>query len=198
MHFPSLLVPALAALTAAQSTTVISIFEAFIENPYIPVTYSTYASLGGSVVAINAEATTYKVACMSGAPKSDCNVREPYTIVAGPTTISFAQTFPFDIYGVSGTANEDIACSFTHSTESAQCIATVAITSGDVSTSTTSTISVPTDDISYKPITITGGLSLFNSPQATETPDAAAGPHRALVTAAPLGAAAAIAAAAFF
>jgi hypothetical protein len=196
MHYPSLLIPALAALAAAQSTTVVKVFEYSIDNPYL--SYSTYASLAGSVVGINAEATTYKVACMSGAPKSVCSIGEPYTLVAGPSTVSFAQTFPFDIYGVSGTASEDIACSFTHSTESANCVVTVAVTSGDVSTATTSTKSIPADDIFYKTLTVTGGLSLFNSPQATETPGAAAGPHRALVTAAPLGAAAALAAAALF
>jgi hypothetical protein len=198
MHFSSLLVPAVAALTAAQSTTVVSIFEAFVDNPYLSVSYSTPASLAGSVVGINAQATTYKVACMSGAPKSDCSVDKPYTIVAGPTTLSFSQTFPVEVYGFTMSASENVACSFTHTSESAVCTVTAAVTSGGQSTSATSTKTIPTNDVFYKPITITGGLSLFNSPQATEIPGAAAGPHRALVTAAPLGAAAALAAAALF
>ncbi|KAJ5806873.1 hypothetical protein N7474_010465 [Penicillium riverlandense] len=198
MHFPSLVVPALAALAAAQSTTVINVFEAKIENPYYSARYPTSTSVAGSVVGINAEETTYKIACMKGAPKSDCGIDEPYTIIAGPTTFSTSLTSVFSGYGVTATVSENIACSFTHTTESAKCIVTIGVTSGDVTTARSSTKTIPASDVTYMPLTVTGGLSLFNSPQATEAPDAAAGPHRALITAAPLGAAAALAVAALF
>lgn len=198
MHCSTLLLPALAALAAAQSTTVVSIFEGFVQNPYVSASYSTYGSLAGSVVGINAEATTYKVGCMSGAPKSVCSIATPYTVIAGPTTVSFSQTFPIYIYGETLSVSENVACSFTHTTESAECTIAAAVTSGGASTTTTTTKSIPTNDVYYRSITVTGGLSLFNSPQATQTPGAAAGPARPLITAAPWGAAAAVAVAALF
>ncbi|KAL4892312.1 hypothetical protein BDV59DRAFT_202815 [Aspergillus ambiguus] len=195
MRLSSVLVPALGALATAQSTTVVSIFEAFAENPYLTV--STYTSLAGSVMGINAEATTYQVACMDGAAKSECSIDQPYTVIAGPTTVSFSQTIPIDVYGATATATQDVACSFTHSSESAKCTITAGVASGDISTTVSSTKSFATDEVFYNPVTVTGGLSLFNSPKATEVPDAAAGPNRPLVTAAPLGAAVALAAGAF-
>lgn len=196
MQFSTLLMPALAALASAQSTTVVSIFEAFVNDTPYSVTYSMAKSLGGSVIGINADYTTYELQCMSGAPTTDCSVDAPYTLIAGPTTLSYSKPLPVDIGGTTVTVDQDVQCSFTHKTESAVCTNSEYISFKGQSTSTVTTKSVPTSDVFYFPVTVTAGVSLFNSPQATQAPNAAAGAHRPMVTAAPLGAAAALAAAA--
>ncbi|KAG2415027.1 hypothetical protein HFD88_006217 [Aspergillus terreus] len=194
MRLSSLLMPALAAMAAAQSTTVVSIFEAVADNPYL--SYSTYTSLGGSIVGADAHATTYKIGCMSGAPKSVCSIDTPYEVIAGPTTLSYARTMPVEVYGVTVSVGQDVACSFTRTSESAVCTVTADVKSGHISTAITSTQSFETDEIFYSPVTVTEGLSRLNAPQATGTSEGAAGAHRPLITAAPLGAAAALGAAA--
>lgn len=198
MQFSTILMPALAALASAQSTTVISIFEAFVNDSPYSVSASMYTGLGASVAGINADYTTYVVDCMSNAPMSECSIDTPYTIIAGPTTLSYSKPLPIDLGGTTVTVTQDVQCSFTHKTESAVCTNSEYVSYDGQSTSTVTTKSVPTNDVFYKPITVTAGLSKFNSPQATEAPNAAAGSHRPLVTAAPLGAAAALAAAALF
>ncbi|KAJ5601577.1 hypothetical protein N7510_011111 [Penicillium lagena] len=201
MHFSSVLVPGLAALATAQTTTVVNIFEGKIQNPYygdgLSVSVSTATNLAGSVVGINAEATTYHVECMSGAANLACSI-DPYTLIAGPTTVDIQRTLPFELDGVTVSLTDGLACSFTRKTESAQCTIKATASYDGSSSATTITSSIATDQVTHFPLTVTGGLSLFNSPQATETPDAAAGPHHPLITAAPLGAAAALAAAALF
>lgn len=188
--------PALAALASAQSTTVISIFEAFDkDNPY-SVTYSMYKSLGGSVAGINADYTTYELQCMSGAPTTDCSMDTPFSLIAGPTTMSYSKPLTVEVYGHTATVSQDVQCSFTHKSESAVCTNSEYVSYSGQSTSTVITKSIPTEDVFYYPVTVTAGLSLFDSPQATQTPNAAAGAPHPMVTAAPLGAAAVLAAAA--
>ena len=192
----SLLMPMLAALASAQSTTVVSIFEGGANDTSGGVTFSMAKSLGGSVVGINADYTTYEVECMSGAATSDCSVDEPYTLLAGPTTLSYSKPLPISVYGTTVTVDQDVHCSFTHTSESAVCTDTQSMSLDGQSTSTVLTTSIPSKDVFYYPITITAGVSKFNSPQATQAPNAAARAHHPVVTAAPLGAAAALAAAA--
>ncbi|KAJ5722691.1 hypothetical protein N7488_000726 [Penicillium malachiteum] len=176
---------------SAESTTVVSIFEAVDDDSGI--TASWYTSLGASILGLNADYTTYEVDCLSGAPTTDCSVNAPYTVIAGPTTLSYSRVMSVEVYGDIGTVTMDVGCSFTHSTESAVCKATEWVTYEGESSSTSTSISYATDEVVYKPLTITGGLDKLSSPQATETPNAADAPHRPLVTAAPLGAAAIIA-----
>ncbi|KAJ6021445.1 hypothetical protein N7540_006949 [Penicillium herquei] len=178
---------------SAASTTVISIFEAFDNDAADSISASWYTSLGASIAGINADYTTYEVDCMSGAPVSDCSIAAPYTMIAGPTTLSYYKALPVDLvaYGATVTVTQDVACSFTHSTESAVCTETEWASYEGESTSTVTTKSFATDDIFYKPITVTAGLDKLNSPQATETSSSSnAAGDRPLATAAPLGAAA--------
>ncbi|KAJ5728207.1 hypothetical protein N7493_004537 [Penicillium malachiteum] len=176
---------------SSESTTVVSIFEA-VDNDS-GYTVSWYTSLGASIIGLNVDYTTYEVDCLSGAPTTDCSVNAPYTVVAGPTTLSYSRSLPVEAYGATVAVTMDVACSFTHSTESAVCKATEWASYEGQSSSTSTTMSYATNEVVYKPLTITAGLDKLSSPQATETPNAADAPHRPLVTAAPLGAAAIIA-----
>lgn len=196
MHFSTLLVPALAAFASAQSTTVVSIFEAIVNDTPYSISYSMEQSVGASVVGVNADYTTYAVDCMSGAPISECSIDTPYTILAGPTTLSYSKPLPIDIGGTIVTVNQDVQCSFTHKSESAVCTGSEKVSFEGHHTATVVTKSIPTQDVTFMAITVTAGLSKFNSPQATQAPNAAAGSQHPMVTAAPLGAAAALAVAA--
>lgn len=198
MQLSTLLVPVFAVLASAQSTTVVSYFEAFVNNSPYSISISKYHSVGASIAGINAEHTTYEVDCMSDAPQSECSFAAPYTMVAGPTTLSYSRPIPFQFGSATYTVQNDLQCSFTHKTESATCTGSVSISYGGQSTSTVATHSIPTSDIWYQPLTITAGLEKLNSPQATQAPGAAPAPRQPMVTAAPLGAAAALAAAALF
>lgn len=64
-----------------------------------------------------------------------------------------------------------------------------------ISTSTSSsTKNLPKKELATAGILVTGGIASFTAPQATQTPSgAAAVPAKAIITAAPLGAAAVIA-----
>lgn len=196
MHFSTLLVPALAALASAvpHSTTVVSLFEPFANNPMVSAALSKYpGGLGGSIVGVNADYTTYQIQCMTG---GNCGVSAPYTIVAGPTTMSVSTVVEHNLYGTMVTATLEGQCSFTHMSESAMCTETEKVDFNGHHTATTVTQSVPTGAISYYPLTVTAGLSKLNSPQATQAAGVAAGPAKPMITAAPLGAAAALALAA--
>lgn len=198
MRFSTLLMPALAAMVSAQSTTIVSMFEAFVNDSPISVSTKMYTSLGASVAGINSDYTTYEVQCMSGAPIAQCSIAAPYTVVAGPTTLSYSKGLPVVIYGQTITVTQDAQCSFTHMSESAVCTNSEHVSYSGHSTSTVITKSIPASDVFYQPLTVTAGLDKFNSPQATKAPAAAAGPHKPMITAAPLGAAAALAVAAMF
>ena len=191
MQFSALLMPTLAALASAQSTTVISIFEAFDKDNPFSITNSMAKSLGGSIISTNVNYTTYEFQCMSGAPTTDCSFEAPYTVLAGPTTLSYAKPLPFKVGGAAVTIHQDVHCSFTRESESARCTNTYSTSSGGRPTVTTQ--SYGTEDVFYYPVTITAGGSLSGLPQPTQTStsNAAAGAYHPMVTAAPLALAAA-------
>ncbi|KAJ5198439.1 uncharacterized protein N7498_007556 [Penicillium cinerascens] len=203
MHFSALLVPVLAAVAAAESTTVIEYFAATSTVSGLSVSFTSYSSLAGTVLGSDAAGTTYRVGCMSDAPKSDCSIDHPFTMVAGENTLSYSKALTAELGGYTGLIGEDVQCSFTHSTESAACTFTmdVTVSSDDVTTSTqtTTTISYPEKSVTYDKLTVaatTTGSSDASATGASST-DAAAG-HKPRATAVPLGAAAAIAVAALF
>ncbi|OQD67143.1 hypothetical protein PENDEC_c044G06508 [Penicillium decumbens] len=203
MHFSALVVPVVAALAAAESTTVIEYFAATSSVPGISVSVSSYTSIAGTVVGSDAVGTTYRVGCMSGAPKSECSMK-PFTMLVGPNTLSYSKTLTADIEGYTALIGENNQCSFTSSTESARCTVTMDVTVSvdDTTTSTTSTttISYPENSVVYDKLTVAATATGASGASATGTSstDAAAGPHQARATAIPLGAAAAIAVAALF
>ncbi|KAJ5911195.1 uncharacterized protein N7473_000498 [Penicillium subrubescens] len=180
------------------STTVISYFGASYTFSDIPVRTST--SYAASVISINALATTYQINCLPSAHTTDCTLATPLTLIAGPNTFSFKEPFTVsvEVAGVTVTEKgvEDMACSFTHSTESATCTLKFDLTASGAgkttSTSVKTTTAVASDQVLYQTLTVTGGLASFTAPAATQTPTGNGGVQgvRAMVTGVPLGAAA--------
>lgn len=208
MRFSALLVPVLAALAAAQSTTVIEYFAA-TKTEDIPGMYfsvSSYSGIGGTVLATNAAGTTYRIGCMTGAPGSDCSLDKPFTMFAGPNTLSYSKILTAEVDGYKGLIGEDVQCSFTHSTESAMCTfnmdITVSLDGVTTSSATVMTVSYPENSVIYDKLTVTATATATGASVASGTgassADAAAGLHNIRATAVPLGAAAAIAVAALF
>lgn len=211
MHFTSFLVAAMATLaTAADQTTSSTTttrpfmgagldWASKISN--VPKPKSTAAS----VVGINSHLTTYEIACMSGVPKSVCEISKPWTLIQGSTTFSFTGEYTAATTGKVGTVTVDreFKCSFTSTSLSASCSFEQQVTGShsgtEYSTATSSsTTSLPTDSITYYKMPVTGGLEKLTATQTTHSTAAANPTARALVTAGPLGAVAAMAIGAMF
>lgn len=163
--------------------------------------YGGWTSTAASLVAMNAEATTYHVGCLKGAPKTDCDYPTSWTIIQGPETVSFTGKYiastsdkstSYDI-----TVTQSYECSLKSSTESASCTMSAGMSGsldgGTYASSTSSKATYTTAPISnsYYQLTVTGGLSSLTAPEATKTTgNAAIAPTGALITAAPMVAAA--------
>lgn len=209
MRFTLFLAVTLAALAAGKSndddsTTTVGYFGigSGLANEIGPFWFTSTAA---SVAGVNAVATTYEIQCLSGAPKSDCQIesKHPWTLIQGPATYNFDASFTYSTHDMIATYTETADCSFTSYSESASCSWSVSATGsssgGNLASSTSSTnTNIPTDSVSYWKLEVTGGVSSFTAPQATKTPDAAVAAAKPLITAAPLGAAAAVAVAALF
>ncbi|CAG7933490.1 unnamed protein product [Penicillium olsonii] len=154
-----------------------------------------WLSTAASIAGINADAITYQVNCQKGAPKSDCDIQS-MTIIQGAKTVNFDATYIATSTGDNGydmTVTESYDCSLKASTESASCTMSVSMggsaNGGKTSYSSSATTTYTTAPITdrYYELRITGGLDTLTSPQATETPDAAAaGPAGAMITAGPV------------
>ncbi|KAJ5139322.1 uncharacterized protein N7515_004170 [Penicillium bovifimosum] len=185
----------MAALAAAETTTTIG----FLGADFVDITIPSYTSIAASITGINALATTYVVKCLKDAPKSDCHIEDPWTIIQGQNTMSLTGVYTAwstgDVNAV--TATRDIQCSFTAISESVSCSISYQMTGtvNGMSTSTstsTSTKTIPTDKITYYGLAVTGGIESFTATEATHTPSGAAGAQKPLITAAPMGVAAAL------
>ncbi|OOQ86128.1 hypothetical protein PEBR_24457 [Penicillium brasilianum] len=188
--------PTSTSASSTGSSTVISYFGASYTLSDIPIRTST--SYAASVVSLNALATTYAINCLPSAPTTDCSIASPLTLIAGPNTFSFVEPFTLSVeaYGVTVTekGTEDMACSFTHSSESATCTIKYDLTASGAgkttSTSGSTKTGIATGLVQYQALTVTGGLEKFNAPSATQTPTGNAAGKMAMVTGVPLGAAA--------
>jgi hypothetical protein len=197
------LVTALAALTsAAESST---------HRPYLGAGFDwaskipNYQSTAASVAGITAGATTYEIACLSNAPKSICQIKTPWTLIQGSTTFSFTGEYTASTADKVGTVTvaRDFECSFTRTSLSASCSFKYQVTGSNSGTTystatSTSTTSLPTKSMKYYSLPITAGIAKITSTQTTQTTGAAGPTAKAMVTGAPLGAAAAVAIAAMF
>ncbi|KAJ5996712.1 hypothetical protein N7522_008372 [Penicillium canescens] len=207
MRMNLFLASALAALaTAAEpSTTTVSYFGVEADLPYVNL--GSYTSTAARVAGIDKYATTYEIACMKDADK--CAIHHPLTLVQGPTTFSFSGEVTVTTAGGTGVATNVMACSFTHSSESVSCSWSAAITASvqgyttSISASDSSTSIEPTS-VSYSALTVTDGIYAFTADATASasavqiTATGAAAAAKPLITAAPLGAAAAAAFAAMF
>jgi len=156
-------------------------------------------STAASVAGINAEATTYHVGCVKGAPKTDCDFPSSWTIIQGPETVSVTGKYIASTSDKSTsydfTVTQSYDCSLKSSTESASCTMSAGMSGTfqggkyESSTSTKATYTTAPIDSSYYRLTVTAGLSSFTAPEATKTAGAA-GHKGALITAAPVVAAA--------
>jgi hypothetical protein len=207
MRMNLFLASALAALaTAAEpSTTTVSYFGIEADLPYVNI--GSYTSTAARVAGIDKYATTYEIACMKGADK--CAIHHPLTLVQGPTTFSFSGQVTITTAGGTGVATNVMACSFTHSSESVSCSWSAAVTASvegyttSISASESST-SIEPSSVSYSALTVTDGIYAFTADATASasavqiTATGAAAAAKPLITAAPLGAAAAAAFAAMF
>ncbi|KAJ9195135.1 hypothetical protein DTO164E3_911 [Paecilomyces variotii] len=162
---------AIAATVSAQSSTVISVFAA---GP----TQVPLDDIKGSIVDANAVATTMVLNCVD-APSATCALHQPFTVTEGPSTWSVSAIFSTATAGIEATITLDQNCKITSSTQLASCSESVGLqvsTEGfSTSTETTTITSYSGDEIYYPTMTVTGGIDQLNQPQATQTPDAAAG-----------------------
>lgn len=195
------LLSALAALSAAAEpgTTTISYFA--IDNDS-GADLGAYSSTAGRVVGIDKYATTYEIACLPGASK--CALHHPATLIQGDATYSVSLEAIMVTSGLTAYATAVESCSFTRVSESAVCTWSLAYTgiqgTTTISDSASSTQSIPSSLITYKPLTITNGVYSLTAGATTSTspvnitPTASTGGVAAaakpLITAAPLGAAA--------
>ncbi|KAJ5329394.1 hypothetical protein N7541_000440 [Penicillium brevicompactum] len=205
MRITSFLVATLATLvTAAEQST-----QSTTHRPYLGAGFSwasrvpNYQSTAASVAGITSHLTTYEISCLTNAPKSVCNIETPWTLIQGSTTFSFTGKYTASTTASVGTVTVDreFDCSFTSTSRSASCSFEYHITGShngaSYSTSTSSsTSSLPTESMKYSSLLITGGIAKITSAQSTSTTGAANPTAKAMITGAPMGAAAAVAIAA--
>ncbi|CAI7633906.1 unnamed protein product [Penicillium glandicola] len=198
----SLLLTAALATLGVQADDTSSLIIGYFSPPWDAglLEYGGWTSTAASLVAYNTKAATYHVGCVDGAPKTDCNYPASWTIIQGPETTS-----SYDI-----TVTQSYECSLKSSTESASCTMSAGMSGsldgGKYESSTSSKATYTTAPISnsYYQLTVTAGLSSISTAEATTTSGttvettstststggAAAGPVGALITAAPMVAAA--------
>ncbi|KAJ5776799.1 hypothetical protein N7520_000045 [Penicillium odoratum] len=203
MHTSFLLATALTILgiNAAESSTIIGYFAPGWDATLLQ--HGGWTSTAASLADINANAATYHVGCEKNAPKTDCDYPTSWTIIQGAETVSFSgeyiATASSDGTSYDITVTQSYECSLKSSTESASCTMSVGMTgSADGAKYTSSSSSAATYttapiDGSYYQLTVTAGLSSLTMPAATET-GGAVGAAGAMITAAPVVAAAALAA----
>jgi hypothetical protein len=154
--------------TFASGTTTIKIFEA-------AETSVDAAGLAGSIIAINAIATTILVECIDD---DICSGAGVMTMTAGPSTWGYAYTTEEEVYGVPVTIIAELGCDVISSTQAATCKVTgIASASADgqkTDTTSSSTVTFVSSEIFYDDLLITAGVDKLTSPQATETPKGAA------------------------
>jgi hypothetical protein len=164
---------ALAVAVSAQTTTEIQVFAAGPTD--LPVTLSL-DNMAGSIVGANAVATTVAVDCVTS--DSNCPITTPWTIIEGPSTFDMRLAMSTESEGLQIWVTITETCKITSLT-SASCSNSVDITGSldGVGTSTNSAAhtTYTSDEIYYQTLTITGGVSILNQPQATQTPAAGAG-----------------------
>ncbi|OOF93567.1 hypothetical protein ASPCADRAFT_209507 [Aspergillus carbonarius ITEM 5010] len=207
---PSLLLPTILSLLlptiTAEPTTVLGVFSPFWDAEY-PKS-GGWTSTGASIAGINAIQTTFKVNCLQDAPKTDCDMKNPYTIIQGPETISLSQVYTASTSNAHSSYDYTVTrwyeCSMKSVTEDVSCTMSVGMTgsaNGAAVTSSTSTkSSYKTATSAIYSLVVTGGVQSLTAPAATETPGGAGaagvgvGPMGAMITAAPVAAVAVVAA----
>ncbi|KAJ5088060.1 hypothetical protein N7456_011676 [Penicillium angulare] len=156
-----------------------------------------------SIADVKSQTTTYHVGCQKGVPTGECSFPNSWTIIQGADTANFKAEYVATTSDKSSswdvTITQTYDCSLHHSTESASCSMSASMSGsidGEKSKSSTSTKmkykSAPmgTSTGSYVALLVTAGLESTTNSKATETAAAATGKSGAMITAAPMVAAA--------
>ena len=98
-------------------------------------------SLVASAIATSSAITTFLIACPTGTGSSNCGFSEPFTLVEGPSTVSYAYSQPANSF------TQTIQCEIT-ATEAAACTATQE--GGNMPGTQTYTVASPT----YMPVSL--------------------------------------------
>lgn len=153
--------------TFASGTTTIKIFEA-------GETTLGVSGLAGSIINVNAVATTILVNCVD---PTDEDCQGGITMTAGTSTWGYEYTTQQVVYGYPVTIVAEMDCNVISSTQAATCAVTAEVTASAEGHSTastkTSTSVYPSNEIFYDDLLITAGVEKLTSPQATETPKGA-------------------------
>ncbi|KAK3353594.1 hypothetical protein B0T25DRAFT_518630 [Lasiosphaeria hispida] len=156
-----LLLPALAGLTLAQSTTVVTLALPFADSQKIEA----------SVIGAGAAATTYFIACPSGTDDTECGLGDGMTVTEGPSTLAYEYTRAkeFHITIQCAIKGDDATCAADYSSGS----------STEVETETIA------DWSGYRtvPVTVTAGAELLGSGSGSGSNSATPTPSASLSTA---------------
>ncbi|KAJ6014987.1 hypothetical protein N7540_009578 [Penicillium herquei] len=155
-----------------------------------------WSSTAASLADIKYQTATYHVGCEKGAPKSDCDFPESWTIIQASDTVSFTGKYIASISDSSTsydiTVTQSYECSLKSSTESASCTMSASqkgsIDGAKFETASSSSTSYKTAPMSelYYVLPVTAGLSSLTNSKATATGAAATGNAGAMITAAPV------------
>ncbi|ODM17042.1 hypothetical protein SI65_07441 [Aspergillus cristatus] len=184
------------ATTALSQTTTLKVFDA--GESALPLT-----DIAASVVEVNALETVLALNCAPNATASICPLETPFTLTYGPSTASLNAVYATKTRGVQAKMSLVEGCDITSSTQGASCsmsmVIGMSVRGVSTSTTTTTTTSFGEEDITYRDLAVTAGVSKLTAPEATQTPEGGAAPG-AVVNGKGIGglAAAAVAAAAMF
>lgn len=184
------------ATTALSQTTTLKVSDA--GESALPLT-----DIAASVVEVNALETILALNCAPNATASICPLETPFTLTYGPSTASLNAVYATKTSGVQAKMSLVEGCDITSSTQGASCsmsmVMGMSVRGVSTSTTTTTTTSFGEEDITYRDLAVTAGVSKLTAPEATQTPEGGAAPG-AVVNGKGIGglAAAAVAAAAMF
>ncbi|BDD57795.1 hypothetical protein MPDQ_005458 [Monascus purpureus] len=144
---------------AADTTTELSVFNA--GETTIPLT-----AIAASIVNVQNDLTTLALDCKGGEPTAECELNDPVTITAGPSTFTLSAIYATKIQGINVKYTLVQDCDITGSTQKAVCtVSARAEASSDGVKTATSTSAVTTwssEDIYYEPLAITAGVEKLN------------------------------------
>ncbi|KAK3906304.1 hypothetical protein C8A05DRAFT_29807 [Staphylotrichum tortipilum] len=148
-HTTSLLLAAATAgatlAAAAESTTVVQILIPMVDAQ----------AIDASVISAGPTATSYFLACPSGAPSDECGLASGLTVLYGPSTMEYAMSFTTQLEGDSSIASYSatVNCKLNPAKQKADC--TGSLNEDGITTTLSETI--PNYTSYVVPITVTAG-----------------------------------------
>ncbi|EYE91886.1 uncharacterized protein EURHEDRAFT_415888 [Aspergillus ruber CBS 135680] len=161
------------AATALSQTTTLKVFDA--GESALPLT-----DVAASVVGVNALETTLALNCAPNATASVCPLETPFTLTYGPSTATLNAAYTTKISGVQAKLSLVEGCDIVSSTQGASCslsmVIGVSLRGTSTSRKTSTTTSYRSEDITYRDLAVTAGVSKLTAPEATQTPEGGAAP----------------------